>query len=180
MATITKHIGKMKDAGTRVAVVFRTLPEEKDSALVVSTDNLPSLYHDAFIDLIDSAEGQEANELQTVLNRRQFPDGTNMLQQLHTGGYLVKVKTEDVHMMPRPGITMPLNELNSEIEKIDGADAPSTVTPEDGDMTKTEARNLLAQAESLEEQAKSMRENAYSMDESLRPKRGRPVGSTKK
>ena len=32
MATITKHIGKMKDAGTRVAVVFRTLPEEKDSA----------------------------------------------------------------------------------------------------------------------------------------------------
>jgi hypothetical protein len=83
-------------------------------------------------------------------------------------------------MMPRPGITMPLNELNNEIEKIDGADAPSTVTPEDGDMTKTEARNLLAQAESLEEQAKSMRENAYSMDESLRPKRGRPVGSTKK
>ena len=57
---------------------------------------------------------------------------------------------------------------------------PSTETPADGDMTKTEARNLLAQAESLEEQAKSMRENAYSMDESLRPKRGRPVGSTKK
>ena len=49
MATITKHIGKMKDAGTRVAVVFRSLPEEKDSALVVSTDNLPTLYHDAFI-----------------------------------------------------------------------------------------------------------------------------------
>ena len=49
MATITKHIGKMKDAGTRVAIMYRTLPEEKDSALVVSTDNLPSLYHDAFI-----------------------------------------------------------------------------------------------------------------------------------
>ena len=62
MATITKHIGKMKDAGTRVAVVFRTLPEEKDSALVVSTDNLPSLYHDAFIDLIDKSKSSMFNK----------------------------------------------------------------------------------------------------------------------
>ena len=42
MATITKHIGKMKDAVTRVAVAFRSLPQEPDYALVVSTDNLPS------------------------------------------------------------------------------------------------------------------------------------------
>ena len=183
MATITKHIGKMKDAGTRVAVAFRSLPQEPDYALVVSTDNLPSLYHDAMIDLIDSAEGQESNDLQTVLNRRQFPDGSNMLQTLHTNGYptlyLIKVKTEDVHMMPRPGQTIALNELNDEINKLDTS-AQSTVAPEGEDMTKTEARNLLAQAESLEEQAKTMRENAYQMDESLRPKRGRPVGSTKK
>ncbi len=178
---ITKHIGKMKDAGTRVAVVFRSLPEDPDSALVVSTDNLPTLYHDAMIQTIDSAEGQEVNELQQVLNRRQFPDGTNMLQSLHTGGYLIKVKTEDVNMMPRPGYNLPLNELNAEIDKIaKDANPEPTPAPESGDMNKTEARNLLAQAESLEEQAKTMRENAYSMDESLRPKRGRPVGSTKK
>ena len=179
MATITKHIGKMKDAGTRVAVAFRSLPQEPDYALVVSTDNLPSLYHDAMIDLIDSAEGQEANDLQTVLNRRQFPDGSNMLQTLHTNGYLIKVKTEDVHMMPRPGQTIALSELNNEINKLETPAQP-TVTAEGEDMTKTEARNLLAQAEGLEEQAKTMRENAYQMDESLRPKRGRPVGSTKK
>ncbi len=177
---ITKHIGKMKGAGTRVAVVFRSLPEEPDHALVVSTDNLPTLYHDAMIQTIDSAEGQEVNELQQVLNRRQFPDGTNMLQSLHTGGYLIKVKTEDVNMMPRPGYNLPLNELNDEIAKITKDSPEPTVAPEGEDMTKTEARNLLAQAESLEEQAKTMRENAYSMDETLRPKRGRPVGSTKK
>lgn len=178
---ITKHIGKMKDAGTRVAVVFRSLPEEPDQALVVSTDNLPTLYHDAMIQTIDSAEGQEVNELQQVLNRRQFPDGTNMLQSLHKGGYLIKVKTEDVHMMPRPGYNLPLNELNDEINKIaKDLSEPAVVTPEGDDMNKTEAKNLLAQAESLDEQAKTIRENAYSMDESLRPKRGRPVGSTKK
>jgi hypothetical protein len=90
------------------------------------------------------------------------------------------VKTEDVNMMPRPGYNMPLNELNDEINKITKDNPEPTVAPEGEDMTKSEARNLLAQAESLEEQAKTMRENAYSMDESLRPKRGRPVGSTKK
>jgi len=178
---ITKHIGKMKDAGTRVAVVFRSLPEDPESALVVSTDNLPSLYHDAMIQTIDSAEGQQVNELQDVLNRRQFPDGSNMLKSLHSGGYLIKVKTEDVNMMPRPGYNIPLNELNNEINKIaKDANPEPTVAPEGEDITKSEARNLLAQADSLDEQAKTMRENAYSMDETLRPKRGRPVGSTKK
>ena len=42
MATITKHVGKIKDAGTRVAIMYRTLPDDKESALVVSTDNLPT------------------------------------------------------------------------------------------------------------------------------------------
>ena len=46
---ITKHVGKIKDSGSRVAIMYRTLPDDKESALVVSTDNLPNLYHDAFI-----------------------------------------------------------------------------------------------------------------------------------
>ena len=75
------------------------------------------------------------------------------------------------------GYTLEL--LGDEINKLETPAEP-TVAAEGEDMTKTEARNLLAQAEGLEEQAKTMRENAYQMDESLRPKRGRPVGSTKK
>ena len=71
------------------------------------------------------------------------------------------------------------NLAHEEIAKLEGGtDAPAT-TPEDADLTKTEAKNLLAQADSLEEQAKTMRENAYQMDESLRPKRGRPAGTKK-
>ena len=33
MATITKHVGKIKDAGTRVAIMYRTLPDDKEFAL---------------------------------------------------------------------------------------------------------------------------------------------------
>jgi|TARA_X000000368_G_scaffold378402_1_gene332760 hypothetical protein len=179
MPQITKHVGKMKDAGTRVAVVFRSIPAEPDHALVVSTDNLPALMHDSLIETIDSAEGQEVDDLQKILHRRQFPDGVNMLQALHQGGYMIKVKAEDVNMMPRPGQTIALDKLNEEIAKLNpDADAPAT-TPQDADLTKTEAKNLLAQADSLEDQAKTMRENAYQMDESLRPKRGRPAGTKK-
>ena len=179
MATITKHIGKMKDAGTRVAIMYRTLPEEKDSALVVSTDNLPSLYHDAFIAMIDSPEGQQANELYEVANRRAFPDGKNMLTALHESGNLVKVKTDQVHVMPNAGTTIALDELNKEIATQTGAQKLQE-TENILEMNKQEARNLLLQAEGLEAQAKTVRENAYSLDEDLRPKRGRPVGSTKK
>ena len=182
MVAVTKHIGKMEGSGTRVAIVFRQIPEDKDHALVVSTDNLPDLYHDAFINLIDSPEGQEVNELQEILNRRQFPDGTNMLKQLHAGGHLVKVSNDQVNVMPRPGQSIKLHQLNAEIEKISpGTTLASNPTPEKrADPTKTEARNLLAQADVLDDQAKSIRENAYAMDPDIRPKRGRPVGSTAK
>jgi hypothetical protein len=179
MATITKHIGKIKDAGTRVAIMYRTLPEEKDHALVVSTDNLPNLYHDSFIAMIDSPEGQQANELYEVANRRAFPDGKNMLSALHESGNLVKVPTSNVMVMPNSGTTIALDVLNKEIAAQTGA-AKLQQTENILEMNKQEAKNLLLQAEGLEAQAKTVRENAYSLDESLRPKRGRPVGSTKK
>ena len=102
MATITKHVGKIKDAGTRVAIMYRTLPDDKESALVVSTDNLPTIYHDAFIAMIDSPEGQQSNELYEIANRRAFPDGKNMLTALHESGNLVKVPTSNVMVMPNP------------------------------------------------------------------------------
>jgi hypothetical protein len=173
MPVITKHVGKMKDAGTRVAIMYRTLPEEKDSALVVSTDNLPSLYHDAFIQMIDSAEGQASNELYEIANRRSFPDGQNMLKSLHASGHLVKVKTDQVSVMPNAGTTIQLDVLNKEIAAQSGAkelEESQTIV----EMNKQEAKNLLLQAEGLEAQAKTVRENAYALDDSLRPKRGRP------
>ena len=179
MATMTKHVGKMKDSGSRVAIMYRTLPDDKESALVVSTDNLPNIYHDAFIAMIDSPEGQQSNELYEIANRRAFPDGKNMLTALHESGNLVKVPTSNVMVMPNPGTTIALDDLNKEIAVQTGA-TKLQQTETILEMNKQEARNLLQQAEGLEAQAKTVRENAYSLDEDLRPKRGRPVGSTKK
>ena len=169
----------MKDSGSRVAIMYRTLPDDKESALVVSTDNLPTIYHDAFIAMIDSPEGQQSNELYEIANRRAFPDGKNMLTALHESGNLVKVPTSNVMVMPNPGTTIALDDLNKEIAVQTGA-TKLQQTETILEMNKQEARNLLQQAEGLEAQAKTVRENAYSLDEDLRPKRGRPVGSTKK
>ena len=176
---ITKHVGKMKDSGSRVAIMYRTLPDDKENALVVSTDNLPNLYHDAFIAMIDSPEGQQSNELYEIANRRAFPDGKNMLNALHESVMLVKVPTQNVIVMPNPGNSIQLDVLNKEIAVQTGA-AKLQQTENILSMNKQEAKNLLLQAEGLEAQAKTVRENAYNIDPDLRPKRGRPVGSTKK
>ena len=169
----------MKDSGSRVAIMYRTLPDDKENALVVSTDNLPNIYHDAFIAMIDSPEGQQSNELYEIANRRAFPDGKNMLNALHESGMLVKVPTQNVIVMPNAGNSIPLDELNKEIAVQTGA-AKLQETENILEMNKQEARNLLLQAEGLETQAKTVRQNAYNLDPDLRPKRGRPVGSTKK
>ena len=41
MAAPLKHIGKLKNTGMKVVVVFRTLPGESDHALVLPVAQLP-------------------------------------------------------------------------------------------------------------------------------------------
>ena len=159
--------------------MYRTLPDDKESALVVSTDNLPNLYHDAFIAMIDSPEGQQSNELYEIANRRSFPDGKIILTALHEAGMLVKVPTSNVIVMPNAGNSIPLDELNKQIS-VQTEDTKQLNDFYKSTMDQQEAKNLLLQAEGLEQQAKTVRENAYNLDPDLRPKRGRPVGSTKK
>ena len=47
-----KHIGRFKESKRKVAVVFRTLPEDPDSALVCQTENLRDEDHDILMNLI--------------------------------------------------------------------------------------------------------------------------------
>ena len=107
-----KHVGKMKNNGARVAVVYRTLPGESTSALVVGTNGLGNSYHDALMQLIEEPAGQSANELADVLAVRRFPDGSNMLEYLHLNGHLKKVPTTGVLMTPAPQTQIQLDELN--------------------------------------------------------------------
>ena len=120
MAKFTKHVGKMKNNSARIAVVYRTLPGDPHSALVVGTNGLTDAYHDSLMSLIDSDAGQQANELADVLAVRRFPDGTVMLQYMHANGHLKKVPTKLVLMTPNSQTSTPLDELNNIIAEQKG------------------------------------------------------------
>jgi len=120
MAKFTKHVGKMKNNSARIAVVYRTLPGDPQSALVVGTNGLTDAYHDSLMSLIDSDAGQQANELADVLAVRRFPDGTVMLQYMHANGHLKKVPTKLVLMTPNSQTSTPLDELNNIIAEQKG------------------------------------------------------------
>ena len=115
MANDTKHVGKMKNNSARVAVVYRTLPGDSKSALVVGTNGLTDSYHDSLMSLIESDSGQQAGELAEVLAVRRFPDGTVMLQYLHSNGHLKKVPTNLVLLTPNSQTSIPLDQLNEMI-----------------------------------------------------------------
>ena len=44
-----KHVGKMKGSGEKVAVVYRTVPGDSKSAVVIQTSKISPADHDALI-----------------------------------------------------------------------------------------------------------------------------------
>lgn len=108
-----KHVGKMKKAGSKVVVAFRTLPGESNQALVIPVASLPDEYHDNIMKLLETDEAQSAFELGEVLFTRSFADGRPMLQALRADSRLAKVPTDDVIMVPSPGSEIPLHQLNT-------------------------------------------------------------------
>ena len=115
-----KHVGKMKANGRKVLVAYRTLPGESDSALVIQTENLLPEQHDALIKLVESPAGQNAYEFAEVMARTQFPDGSNMLANLHHHRRLSKVPTSSVEMTPSNQASVSLDQLNQMIAEQRG------------------------------------------------------------
>ena len=107
-----KHIAKMRNTGSKVLVVFRTLPGESNSALVLPTAQLPDSYHDAIMSLVESEEAQQAFELGEIMFTRMFPDGRPMLRSMQADGRLAKVETDLVIMTPTPQSEISLSQLN--------------------------------------------------------------------
>ena len=122
MSKNTKHVGKMKNNAARIAIVYRTLPGDPLSALVVGTNALPDAYHDSLMSLLESEAGQQANELADVLSVRRFPDGDPMLGWLHNKGHLKKVPTNMVLMTQNAKSQIQLDELNKMIAETKGVD----------------------------------------------------------
>ena len=185
--TTLKHVGKYGEKPC--VVVFREVPNEPDNCLIVETTTLEDQKHDELMNVVQSLEAQESNEISEVLSRRQFPDGSNILNDLHFTKKLVKVASNLVYLTPTPTDKIALSDVNSEIRKIDEGTNPPLNTEVNPDTllaeqvqdgsTSSQAQGLLQQAELIEGDAKAMMQDAeakkqaaYELDPSLAPKKG--------
>lgn len=176
---IKKHYGYLENLGTRVIVVFRSLPAEPASALVIALDSLPDGWRDEVLNAVNSQAGQATVDLYTALQNRSFSEGTNVLTGLHTHGHLRKVPVSQVTMTPVTGQKVPLSMVNAACDKkLDTYVDAAAVVPVSTDAVKeidpvVLAKALIVEAALLEETALAKRTEAYSLAPELKPGRGR-------
>jgi len=115
-----KHVGRMVQNKRRIVVAYKTLPNDADHCVVVTTENLEAADHDSLIKLVESPAGQEAEDLATVMARTKLSDGSTMLARFHKTGKMVKVKTSDVEMVPNSNSAILLSDLNEVIAQQKG------------------------------------------------------------
>lgn len=183
MAQFIKHVG-INGQGKKCVVVFRELPGDSDSALVIQTESLPTLYHDDLISAIENVNCQNSMDPSDYLFRQSFHDGANMLNTIHQKGWMVKVPTKSVMMTPRPGVSINLVDLNRELSQIkreqnalgtrssdvtNNATAPAqaaaTTTATNGVITdESLAAKYRNQADGFEVEARKLREEAEKLD----------------
>jgi hypothetical protein len=136
-----KHVARVKATNKKCVVVYRTLPGDAHHCLIVPTENMPDIYHDALINLVESGSGQDAYEFADALDRTQFPDGSNMLRWLHGNGRLIKAQTGEIEMTPTTAYSILLSELNQIIAEQRGV-AVDDLSIKSNTPEKSEARPL--------------------------------------
>ena len=141
------------------------------------------------MNVVQSLEAQESNEVSEVLSRRQFTDGSNMLNDLHFTKKLIKVASDLVFLTPTPTDKVALSDVNKEISKLETGSNPPLNTEVNPDVVmeqqssessaQSQAEGLLVQAELIEKDAQVMlqdaeakKQAAYELDPSLAPKKG--------
>jgi hypothetical protein len=143
-----KHVGRMAHNQRRVIVAYKVLPGDPDHCVVVTTENLEAGDHDSLIKLVESASGQQADDLATVMMRTQLSDGSNMLARFHTTGKMIKVKTADVEMIPNQNSSIKLSELNEAIAAQRGVTVNDlAVTGNDGKTVQQSAAPAMTASE---------------------------------
>lgn len=107
-----RHIGRNKNTDQRVVVVFLQIPGREDHALTVTTDTLPARFEQALMQIVQSPEGQAAEDLGTVLTRRMIPDmNVSFLNALHNSQMLVPQPIDNIIMYPAPNQPYPLRDI---------------------------------------------------------------------
>lgn len=188
-----KHVGKHGEK--RVAVVFREVPGEDHMALVTYPDSLKQQTHDDLMNAIQSVKGQEANHLGEALHSIVGADGQTLLNTLHREGFMKKVRTQDIIMMPRPNQPgARLDEINKIIRDLEtGSEAAQKAADLDANAGLADpqkkaagvkaaaqaagvqtqgvlgdadiARNLVAQAEQMQAQMETLQAEAARLME---------------
>ena len=179
-----KHVGRIVNTRRRVLVAYRTLPGDPTSALCVMTESLPASEHDDLMKLVESAAGQEENELATAMARSYLTDGRQMLQAFHLTGMLRKIPTAEVEMVPDRNNTINLAELNEIIAQQKGVSvedlaikpdtpaeqtqaeaAPESATTPQNDVLDDEdlAKQYRSQADALYKEAAELRRKAEDL-----------------
>lgn len=190
-----KHTGFLKKTNAKVIVVYKTIPGDPLSCLVIDKDALRPFEADQIIPNLESLDGQNSFDFGDLLSRKKMPidamvdqageevaqsvTGVSVLEYLHSKGMLIKQPTTNVVITPGDGADISLDQLNDLIAQQKGVRIDD-LAPKDptnlpkGDPQKVEARNILKRAERLEAQMQELKERAYKLDETLRPKKGRP------
>jgi len=134
-----KHVGRIVNTRRRVLVAYRTLPSDPTNSLCVMTESLPASEHDDLMKLVESAAGQEENELATAMARSYLTDGRQMLQAFHLTGMLRKIPTAEVEMVPDRNNTINLAELNEIIAQQKGVSIEDLAIKPDTPAEQTQA-----------------------------------------
>ena len=173
MPTFIKHTGQVNSTGKKCVVVFRKLPGDGSNCLVVETESLPQLYHDTLIEAVESPAGQAEGDFFNFAQRSVFHDGVNMLQGMHQNGWLRKLPTFDVTMMPTPEMKINLAELNTQLDNLDSAGkttSGSISTPEEpanapGTLSDQQIANQMrSQATFFKQEAERLYKEAEALD----------------
>jgi len=185
-----KHIGKIKNTGSKCLVVFRTLPGESNMALILPTATLPDSYHNSIMELVETDQAQDVFEFAEIMFVRYFPDGRPMLRALQSDNRLIKMPTDNIIMTPGPQSEIELSQLNTLIAEqrnctiddlcnfvkggpgsnlVNEKPAPVANVPQAAEkidvLTDQDlAKNYRSQADAMYKEAARMRKEADSID----------------
>lgn len=175
MSKITRHVGVMRNTGSRVFVVYRQLPLDPEYCLVVYVDSLPEQIRYR-VEGITLGVGQSNVDLYAVFEKEHL-ERSNALMDLHNYQVLRKVKISDVEMHVSQNQKIPLQAVNDAIAnsntmastEVSTHNPMNPNTPNFGEGAGI-VGHLLAEAKKYQELADNAFNRAVELDPTIAPK----------
>lgn len=186
-----KHVGRIKNTETRCVIVFPQLPDDKNKALVVSTENIPDRLHEELMGIVENS-GQQTNKLYDLLGRTmsQSYNSASVLEVLYKQNYLIPIDVDNIQLSPFPNRYVELREVidanggdlfkdnnketdeNREAVEKQSKEAFNRIVEnqkvDKHQESEQSAKNYLIQADMLESDAQKLREKAFSISPHLK------------